>query len=92
MVLQGVVDYIKDLVLASPTATATPLAHSQDGPLGCHLVLQDGDDFDYYYFSKKDFSLATTVFAVEDMLQDIGRYGDHIHFPQPIVGHRILVV
>lgn len=85
MILQGLVDYIKDLVLASPTATATVLAHCQDGPLGCHLVLQDGDDFDYYFF-QTDFSLAATVFAVEDMLQDIGRDGNHIHFPQPIGG------
>ena len=92
MILQGLVEYIRGLVLASPTATATPLAHAQGlGPLGCHLVLQDGHSFEYFYFFNPEYSMASTVLAVESMLQNIGRSGDHIHFPQPIVGQRVLV-
>lgn len=92
MVLDGVVDYIKDLVLATPTARATVLAHAQGSDaMGCHLALKDGKDLVYYYIYKPNFSMVSTVLAVEKMLQGIGRDGDCIHFPQPILGYKILV-
>ena len=92
MVLDGVVDFIRDLVLTTPTCKGTVLAHAQGlDDLGCHLALKDGKDLVYYYIFKPDCSLADTVLAVEKMLQDIDRDGDCIHFPQPILGYKILV-
>ena len=92
MVLDGVVDYIRDLVTATPTARATVLAHAQGfDAMGCHLALKDGKDLTYYYIFKPNFSMVSTVFAADKMLQDIGRDGGCIHFPQPIIGYRILV-
>ena len=92
MVLEGVVDYIRDLVTATPNCKGTVLAHAQGlDSMGCHLALKDGKELTYYYIFKPDCSLADTVLAAEKMLQDIGRDGGCIHFPQPIIGYRILV-